>query len=183
MGFMKSLLSGFFFILVSSIVLAKVRGPESGLYVFAINMMFILWWGILILWSRHSEGDQWIKLIMLISALLALTTMGTIALFHHDFERVAGIILGFLVFYLLFTAPLYRARRIKERRGEQLTYPPNELKYFWPFQWIIIGVLAVKSNEPLRIFLYLLPGAIGGYLIINGLVQIKREALNVSEGS
>ncbi|ACS32801.1 hypothetical protein [Thermococcus gammatolerans] len=174
MRFIRSFLSGFFLILLSSLIMVRVRGLESGLYVFAINVMFIPMWGTMVLWSRGTGKNLLIKLITLTSLLSSVGALGVIALVYNDFEKATGVIVSFLAWYLLFIAPMYCAKKSRERSGEQLSYPPTDAKYFWVFQWIDTGILAVKSDEPLKVFLYLLPGLIGGYLIILGLIEAKR---------
>jgi len=173
-GFVKSLLSGFFLILLSSLIMVRVRGPESGLYVFAINVMFIPMWGTMVLWSRGTGKNLLIKLITLTSLLSSVGALGVIALVYNDFDVVAWIIVWFSVFYLAFIVPLYRAKKMKERRGEQVTYPPTDAKYFWFYQWLTIFAFGVLPfHEHVKIFLLLLPSLVGGYLIILGLIGAK----------
>jgi len=174
MGFMKSLLSGFFLILASFLIMTKVRGPESGLYMFAINVMFVPMWGIMVLWSKGTGRNPLIRLVILTSVLLSMGAIGALVLIYHGFEVVTWMVIWFSVWYLTFIVPLYRAKRIKERSGEQLTYPSTDVKYFWFYQWLTVFVLGIlPSHEPVETFLPLLPGVIGGYLIISGLIELK----------
>ncbi|MDK2913241.1 MAG: hypothetical protein PWQ79_156 [Thermococcaceae archaeon] len=171
MGFKRSFLMGFFLITLSIILIGEVRGIESGLYVLAINLMFVPLWGTIVLWSRPSGGDKRIWHIIQTSFALFLGILGIIAVVSHDLGRIMGIVAVFTILVLLFIFPLYLAKRSRD----QLTYPSGEVKYFWAYQWIVMVVLAIKSNEPIKVFLLLLFGLIGGYLIIKGLIQLKKE--------
>jgi len=169
----KNLLSGFFLFLVSSLIMGEVRRPESGLYVLAINIMFIPLWGAIALWSKHAEKDFKLRLTILTSLLLFLGLLGAIAGVYHDPEKAEGIMAVFLMLSLMFILPLYWAKRKKERGGEHLTYSTREVRYFWAYQWIAVGVLVIKSNEPMKTLLSLLPGLAGGYFVILGLIELK----------
>ena len=173
MSFAKNVLSGFSLFLISSLIVGEVRGPESGLYVLAINIMFVPLWGTIVLWSKHTENGFKLRLTILTSLLLFLGLLGAIAGVYHDPEKALGIMAVFLMLSLMFILPLYWAKRKRERNGKHLTYSTREVKYFWAYQWIAVGVLAIKSSEPMRILLSLLPGLAGGYFVILGLMGLK----------
>ncbi len=176
MSFAKNFLSGFSLFIVSSLIMGEVKGPESGLYVLAVNIMFIPLWGTIALWSRHTENDFKLRFIVLTSLLLLLGLLGAIVGVYHDPEKALGIMAVLLMLSLMFILPLYWAKRKRERNGKHLTYPTREVKYFWAYQWIAVGVLAIKSSEPMRILLSLLPGLAGGYFVILGLTGLKMRS-------
>ena len=51
--------------------MTKVMGSESGVYVFAINIVFIPMWGIMVLWSKGTGRNQLIRLVILTLVLLS----------------------------------------------------------------------------------------------------------------
>ncbi|NJF25577.1 hypothetical protein [Thermococcus sp. Bubb.Bath] len=181
MGFKRSFLAGFSLIILSFILVAEVRGIESGLYVLAVNVMFIPLWGTIVLWSKDTGNGSKLRLIILTSLFLFLMLLGAIAGGYHDFEKSTGIMVVFLMLFLMFILPLYWVKRKQKRHGKHLVYPTREVKYFWAYQWIAVGVLVIKSNGPLKIFLSLSPGLVGGYLIINGLIQLKKVSKTDTE--
>ncbi|WP_297067485.1 hypothetical protein [Thermococcus sp.] len=178
----KNLFLGLFLFLISSLIMTEVRGPESGLYVLAINIMFVPLWGTIVLWSKHTENGFKLRLTILTSLLLFLGLLGAIAGVYHDPEKALGIMVVFLMLSLMFILPLYWAKRKKERGGKHLTYSTREVRYFWAYQWIAVGVLVIKSNEPMKTLLSLLPGLAGGYFVILGLIELKMENLGANKG-
>ena len=127
MSFVKNLLADFFLFPISSLTLAEVRGPESGLYVLAINIMFISLWGTIALWSKHTGNDVKLKLVTLTSLFLFLGLLGAITGVYHDPAKAVEIMIVFLMLLLMFILALYWAKRKKERRRKYLTYPVRRL--------------------------------------------------------
>ena len=153
--------------------MGEVRGLESGLYVLAINIMFVSLWGTIVLWSKHTGNNFELRLIILTSLLLFLGLLVAIMGIYHDPKKAGEIMAVFFMLSLMFILPLYWAKRKRERNGEHLTYPTREVGYFWAYQWIVVGVLVIKSTSPVKIFLSLLPGLAGGYFVILGLIELK----------
>lgn len=173
MSFARNLFSGFLLFFISSLIMGEVKGPESGLYVLAINIMFIPLWGTIVLWSKHAKNDFKLRLTILTSLLLFLGLLGAIAGVYHDPEKALGIMVVFLMLSLMFILPLYWAKRKREKNGKHLSYSTREVRYFWAYQWIAVGVLIIKSNGPMKTLLSLLPGLVGGYFVILGLIGLK----------
>ena len=173
MSFAKNLFSGFLLFFISSLIMTEVRGLESGLYVLAINIMFVPLWGTIVLWSKHTGNNFKLRLTILTSLLLFLGLLGAIAGVYHDPEKALGIMAVFLMLFLMFIFPLYLTKRKRERSGKHLAYSTGEVKYFWAYQWIAVGVLVIKSTSPMKILLSLLPGLAGGYFVILSFIELK----------
>lgn len=182
MGFARSVFVGFSLFVLSSLLIAQIRGVEGGVYVFATNIMLIPIWGMMVLWSGYGEkaADAGI-VIVTTSFVLFLVALGVLVGVYHDFERAIAVI----VVFIMFSIPLFLlnlAKRKAGTRGKNLTYPPTDVRYFWFYQWLIVITMSIKAEDSLMTFLRLLPALIGGYLIIDGLVKLELNATSQGEG-
>ena len=179
MGFVKSLATGFLLFIVSSLLIADITDSEGGIYLLAINMMFVPLWGIIVLWSKYTKkiADREFNLVLgsFISSLVLLVILAGV---YHQSTKVIGVFVVFMLLYFMFLLPLYVAKRKAEMKGEILTYSPADARYFWAYQWIVMGVFVIKSSDPFRVFQCLLPSLIGGYIIIEGLIKLKMNAMS-----
>lgn len=154
-------------------ILTSYFGISRGIYVLSANLAVLLpWLSLIFLGSSGKAKEFQGKLIFLFLGMF-IALLLILGLVFGRWKLVLGLIEVFVAFMIFPTIVLIFKRKLSTK-GKELLYSAETAKELWGFQWLANISMALKSPEPMYVFICLLPAIIGGYLTYRAFTAVDK---------
>jgi len=170
---LREVLYGIILLFISS-ALVSYFGVLRGVYVLSANLAVLLpWLCLMVLGSSGRAKEFQSRAVSLLSAMFFVSLL----ILGPGFERwdVVLDIVEVFAACMMFPVVVLIVKWRLSKRGKEIRYPAKTTKELWGFQWVANISIALKAPNPVRIFIFLLPAIMGGYMIYRAFTSVETE--------